>query len=73
MEFIKVEYEGKEYEGTYKIENCGQNKCLFIVEYMGYIHNDMSLFDCNREDHMKMWAKIELEKLIKKYLNKYKE
>jgi len=68
MEFLKVEHEGKEYTGTFKIENCGKNKCCFIVEFKDYFHKDSSLFDCNKESQMKLHANFVLKDLIKKYL-----
>ena len=68
VESITVQVDGTEYTGSFKIKKVGGGKSAFSVEYGLMLHEDTSLFRDTAVDHMRIWAKNELKKLVQRSL-----
>ncbi len=72
VEDITVKVDGTEYTGSFKIKKVGGGKSSFSVEYGLMLHEDTSLFRDTDYKQMRMWATIELEKMVQKSLARNK-
>ena len=66
-ESATVEIDGQQYTGTVWIRDVGRDKVMFDVSFCGLLHQDKSVF--RRGDvQVAVWSKLELEKLVRKWL-----
>jgi hypothetical protein len=70
LESITIEYEGREYTGTFDIVKVDKTTFSFNVSFKDYYRDDSSLFKSGSEQQMKNHARSVLKGLVKQYLSK---
>jgi hypothetical protein len=68
-EVLRVEVEGKHYEGWLKIRRVDRQKSAFEISFGNLYHEDMSLFDYAAQDQMRLHARLALERLVREALH----